>query len=104
VIPESSNFFATLETARSRCRIAELFGPPTWIVRKCSWTDYEVSSTIADLVIEAESPTSLHGPVAEVEVNADRILATLQAAGIGYTAECYNAGGELLHVWECAAT
>jgi hypothetical protein len=104
MIPESSNFFASLDTARSRRWIADLFTPPTWAVRKCSWTDYEVSSSFADLVIEAESPTLLHGPVAEVEANAGRILATLRAAGIGYTAECYNSGGELLQEWEWAAT
>ncbi len=100
MIPESSNFFASLYTARSRRRIAELFTPPTWFVRRCSWTDHEVSSPFAELVIEAESPTLLHGPMAEVEANAGRILATLRAAEIGYTAECYDAGGELLQKWE----
>lgn len=99
MIPDSSNFFASLYTTRSRGAIAELFGP-TWIVRKRSWTDYEVRSPFADLIIEAESPTLLHGPVAEVEANADRILATLRAAGIGYTAECYDDAGELLREWK----
>jgi hypothetical protein len=99
VIPDSSNFFASLYTSRSRRAIGELFAP-TWIVRKCSWTDYEVSSPFADLIIEAESPMLLHGPVAEVEANADRILATLRAAGIGYTAECYDDAGKLLQRWK----
>jgi hypothetical protein len=45
----------------------------------------------------------LHGPVAEVEANAGRILATLRAAGIGYTAECYGVGGELLQEWAWAS-
>ena len=99
MIPESSNFFASLRTTRARRRVAGIFTPPTWTVRRCSWTDYEVSSPFADLVIEAESPILLHGPVAEVEANADRILATLRAAGIGYSAECYEADGELLREW-----
>ena len=103
MIPESSNFFASLYTARSRRQIAEWFTPPTWVVRKCSWAGYEISSPFAELVIEAESPTLLHGPVAEVEANAGRILATLRAAGIGYTAEGYGAGGELLREWAWAA-
>ena len=99
MIPDSSNFFASLDTARSRRAIAGLFAP-TWIVRECSWTDYEVRSPFAELIIEAESPMLLHGPVAEVEVNADRILATLRAAGIGYAAECYDAAGVLLKRWK----
>ena len=100
MIPESSTFFAALNTALPRRRIAEWFTPPTWVVRQCDWTDYEVSSPFAELVIEADSPTLLHGPVAEVEANADRILGALRAAGIGYKAEGYDADGELLREWE----
>ena len=38
--------------------------------------------------------------MAEVEANADRILAALRAAGIGYKAAGYDADGELLREWE----
>jgi hypothetical protein len=99
VIPESSNFFAALHTAGSRRLIAGLFSPPTWSIRKCSWTDYEVTSTFAELVVEAASPILLHGPVADVESNAEGILALLRAAGVAYTAECYGVSGELLRGW-----
>ena len=34
--------------------------------------------------------------MADVHENADHVLATLRAAGIAYTAESYDAGGELL--------
>ena len=104
MIPESSNFFASLSTTRSRRSVAELFTPPTWVVRKCGWADYEVNGSFADLVIEAESPTLLHGSVADVVAKADQILATLRAAGIGYTAECYAPDGELLREWVWQAT
>ncbi len=104
MIPEFSNFFASLHTTRSRRWVAGLFTSPAWSVRKCSLTAYEVTSPFADLVIEAESPIVLHGPVAEVEATADRILATLRSAGIRYNAECYDVGGELLREWEWGAT
>jgi hypothetical protein len=74
VIPESSNFFASLSTTRSRRSVAGLFTPPTWVVRKCGWADYEVNGSFADFVIEAESPTLLHGSVADVVAKADQIL------------------------------
>ena len=45
----------------------------------------------------------MHGPVAEVEANAGRILALLRAAGIGYKAEGYDGDGELLQEWEWTA-
>ena len=104
MIPEFSNFFATLHTTRSRRWVAGRFRSPTWSVRKCSWTAYEVISQFADLIIEAESPIVLHGPVAEVKASADRILAILRVASISYNAECYDAGGQLLREWKWEAT
>jgi len=37
--------------------------------------------------------------VAGVEINAEWIIATLRAAGVGYIAEGYGVGGELLREW-----
>ena len=71
--------------------------------RRCGWTDYEVIGPFAELVIEAESPILLHGPVADVQENADHILATLRDAGVAYTAESYDAGGGLLRKYRWAA-
>jgi hypothetical protein len=104
LIPDSSNFFASLHTTRSRGQVAGLFAPPTWIVRKCGWTDYEVRSPFAELVIEAESPILCHGSVAGVEATAERILAMWRASEIAYSAECYDAVGELVRKWEWEAT
>jgi len=104
VTPEFSNFFASLHTALSCRRIAGLFTPPTWTLRKCGWTDYEVSSPVAELVIESKSNTLMHGSVADAESSADLIFSILRAAGIGYTAECYDAGGERLREWKWEAT
>ena len=99
MVPESANFFISLHTTRSRSRVARLFGPPTWSVRKCGWDDYEIASSFAELIIEAESPVLMHGVVADVETNADQILAPLRTAGLTFTAECYGTGGELLQEW-----
>jgi hypothetical protein len=104
-IRDDSYLCAALQTRLSRRRVARLFARLGWDVRKCTWTDYEVCCPFAELTIEAESPILLHGPVADVEANADRILAVLRDAGIGYTAENYNAGGSLLREfrWEGTA-
>jgi hypothetical protein len=80
----------------SRQQVAELYGALGWQVRKCGWTEYEVVSPWCELVIEAESPILLHGPVANVLVHAQDVLAPLHAAGVTFTAECYGSDGELL--------
>ncbi len=97
--PRMSDFTASLGTRRSRRWVARLFKSPTWRIRKCSWSDYEITAPFAELVIEAESPILLHGPVDDIEANVDRILAPLRAAGIAYEAECYEDCGELLREW-----
>ncbi len=95
-IPDGSNFFASPYTALSRRQVAELFGLLGWRVRKSGWSDYEVIGPVAELVVEAESPILLHGPMADVQENAEYGLAALRDAGVAYTAEVYGADGELL--------
>ena len=94
--PNRANFFASLHTHMSRQWVSQLFTPLGWRVRNCSFTGYEVRSSWAELVIDAESPILLHGSVADVQENAERILALLQAAGVAYDAESYDASGELM--------
>jgi hypothetical protein len=65
-VPDSSNFFSSLHTTLSRKQVAWLYGALGWRVRKCWWVDYEVISDWAELVIEAESPILMHGPVADL--------------------------------------
>jgi hypothetical protein len=94
--PDVANFFVSLHTSLSRRRLAGFFAVMGWCVRKCSWTDFAIHCPFAELVIEAESPILLHGIVADVEANADRILAPLRKAGVDYHGECYYADGSLL--------
>jgi hypothetical protein len=89
-IPDSSNFNSSLHTTLSRSQVAELYGALGWEVRKCSWVDYEVISDWAELVIEAESPILMHGPVADLLSRVEELVAPLRAAGIEFTAECYG--------------
>jgi hypothetical protein len=82
IIPDhSGDFFAALWTSLSRRRVARLFARLGWSVRKCSWTDYEVCSPFAELVIEAESPILLHGPVADAEAESGGVCVVVFHSG-----------------------
>lgn len=89
-VPDSSNFFSSLHTHLTREQVAGLYGALGWRVRKCSSVDYEVISDWAELIIEAEWPILMHGPVADLPARADDLVAPLRAAGIPFTAECYG--------------
>jgi hypothetical protein len=96
--PDESNLFGSLETSLTRERLATLFASFGWKVRKCSWTDYEVCSDIAELVIEGENPILIHGPVADLLANHPRIIDPLSHAGVSYSLECYDENRELVHL------
>jgi hypothetical protein len=89
-LPDTSNFFSSLHTALSRKQVAGLYGAIGWRVRKCSWVDYEIISDWAELVIEAQGPILMHGPVADLPARAEELVAPLRAAGVAFTAECYG--------------
>ena len=97
-LPDGSNFFSALDTTLSREQVAGLYGALGWCVRKCSWVDYEIISDWAGLVLEAESPILMHGPVADLVARSEELVAPLRTAGISFTAECCGPepGRELL--------
>ena len=97
-VPDWSNFFSSLHTSLTREQVAGLYGALGWRVHKCSRVDYEIVNDWAELVIEAESPILMHGPVADVLARAEDLVAPLRAAGVTFTAECYGPepGRELL--------
>jgi len=102
-IPDTSNFFSSLHTAKSLREVAGLFGAAGWEVREPDDSDHvEVLCPWAELVIESGAPILMHGPVADVEVNAERILAVLRRADVTVTAECYGVSGKLLREWHAA--
>ncbi|RSZ24205.1 hypothetical protein EJO66_32025 [Variovorax beijingensis] len=89
-LPDGSNFFATLETELLKEQVAALFAAKGWRSRKCSWVDFEVRNDWAELVIDGTFPILLHGPVANIDQNAEFILQTLRDAGVRYKAESYG--------------
>jgi hypothetical protein len=95
-IPDGSNFFSSLHTSLSREQVAKLYGALGWKVRQCSSADYEVMSDWAAMVIEAEAPILMHGPVVDLPARAEELVAPLRAAGVSFTAECYGPEQELL--------
>ncbi len=99
-IPSSSNLYGSFRGRVSKAQIAAFFEADGWSVRKCSWTDFEVTSQFAELVIEGNDPILLHGPVADISCNVDRIAGVLAKSGQPYSLECYDDGNTLLKVVE----
>ena len=95
-LPGGGNFFGSLYTALSKQDVAQLYELRGWRVRKCTSVDFEVRCPWAELVINGEHPILLHGPVADVVTNAERILEPLRRAGVSYSAESYGEQDELL--------
>src|SRR4051812_44556763 len=96
-VPDSSNFYSSLLTSMPRREVADLFGADGWeVIAPDDWSHLEVRCPWAELVIESASPILMHGPVADVAANAERVLAVLGRAGVAFTAECYGPDDELL--------
>ena len=89
-LPDRTNFYASVQTDVKPEAVARLFAPPVWNVRKSSWTDFEAVSEFAEVVIESSNPVLVHGPVADVAVNGQRIVEPLVAAGLSGSFECYD--------------
>jgi hypothetical protein len=99
-MPDSSNFYSSLHTRRTRREVGALFEAAGWAVREPDdWDHLEVHCPWAELVIESESPILMHGLVADVAANGDRVLAPLRAGGVGFTAEGYGPENELVREW-----
>jgi hypothetical protein len=99
-LPDGSNFYSSLYTKLSKEQVAGLYSPLELWSRKCSWFDYEIRGEWAELVIESKDPILMHGPVADVLANADRLLKPLRDAGVKYSAEAYDDEGNLIMEWK----
>ncbi len=94
MIELSQHVYGSLRTHLSREAIADLFSRKGWSVRKCSWTDYEVCSPTAELVIEADDPILIHGPAADSAAEVTEIAFLLSVEGIEYSLEGYDRAGQ----------
>jgi hypothetical protein len=95
-LPNTENIHCALHTTLSRQQVADLLRPLGGTIRKCAWDELELRCPWAELIIESESPVLLHGSVADLLTNADRLLSPMREAGVAYTAECHDEDGELV--------
>lgn len=86
-IPDKPNFFSTIGAGFTRQQIVELYREAGWQVRKCGWTDYEIKSDWAELILEGESPLLLHGSVSDLPSRAEELLAPLRASGVTFATD-----------------
>lgn len=94
--PESSSFFSAVGGGCTAEEVAAAYGRAGWEVRPCGWTEHEVRCERAELVVErAADRVLVHGPVADA-ASADDAVAPLRAAGLAFTAECYDSRGVLV--------
>ncbi len=98
MIPEFSNVYGLLSTRRSKDWITSCFKKAGWSMRKCTWTDYEIDSDYAELIIEGDETILMHGAIADFDSNASSVVAILEENGIGYSIEHYDQAGNLLKI------
>lgn len=89
-LPDSSNFFATIFTEKSKAEIAQLYKSAGWKLRKCTFTDFEISQDWASIVIDGNDNILMHGVVADVEERVAKLMTPLQQHAIAYCAEFYD--------------
>jgi hypothetical protein len=93
----SQHLFGTVQTHHTKAELAAAFAAAGWTSRKCTWTDYDVQSDFAELVIESDDPMLIHGPVTDVIANVDRIAEVLRSMDTKFLLECQaSSDGELL--------
>ncbi|QDT34463.1 hypothetical protein [Thalassoglobus polymorphus] len=85
-----------LETGEKLWKIARLFAKNGWATRECSWTEFEIQSTDADLLLAPASPPLLSGGVSDDPEAVDRILTLLDSAAIPYAYEVYDEADVLI--------
>ena len=62
----------------------------------CSWTEFEVTTDYAELVIASESPMLISGGIDRDPESIDKIIAILDDAGIAYEFDAYDEHDVLL--------
>lgn len=89
-VPLPHDIYMTLDTESSCSKINSLFMKAGWSSRKCSWTDYAITSDFAELVIESSVPLLINGGLDRAPESVDKILSILDAAGVSYSFEVYD--------------
>jgi hypothetical protein len=94
-IPDGSNFFASLAASTTVEAVAGLYRSAGWHLRRCGWNEFEVTSPIAELVIEGDL-VLVHGPVADPVANAEAVTRPLRDGAVRFNYECYGQDQSLL--------
>ncbi len=103
-LPDGANFYCMLTSTRSKKELAEWFAERGWSMHRVSSLDYGIRCAWAELVIEVDSPVLIHGAVADIMLNAARILDILKASGASFAGECYDEHLSLLQEFSWSAT
>lgn len=90
------DIYMTLETPLSCAAVNALFAKRGWSSSMCSWTEYEVTSSYAELIITPGSPMLISGGIDRDPHSVDLILAILDDAGIAYDFDVYDEHDVLL--------
>lgn len=90
------DIYLTLDTNLSCSKITGLFASAGWSSRMCSWTEHEITSDFAELIIASERPILISGGIDRVPESVDKILSILDAASLNYSYEVYDENDSLL--------
>src|SRR5688572_24272783 len=93
LIPDSTNLFGTIDTALTHEKVAAVFAAAGWTTRRSGFDEFMLESPFAELILEGDQKSLLHGPVANLLVNAQRIADILRQAKLPFSLECYSETG-----------
>ena len=95
-LPERNNFYASFARA-NKGKIAEVFSSNGWLLRKSSWTDFELRNNWSELVLEGEEKEPLmNGIFIYNETNINKLNETLTMLEGQFVYEFYDENENLL--------
>jgi hypothetical protein len=94
--PERNNFYVSFIKV-DKARVAEVFSSNGWLLRKSSWTDFELKNDWSELTLEGEEKEPLMNGIAIFDiVNVDKLDATLAMLEGHFVYEFYDESDSLL--------
>lgn len=90
------DIYMTLDTRLPSSKINALFSRAGWSSRMCSWTEHEITSDFAELVIASEAPVLISGGIDRAPESVDKIHSILDAANVNYSFDVYDENDCLL--------
>lgn len=101
-LPDESNYFASVYT-NDRDSVTTAFkGDGHWTIRKVGFGEFEARSRSGELIIEAQGPVLIHGPLHPNAVTG--VNAILSSIGLPWNSEFYDSEGKLVQNFGDGAT